>query len=165
MFLTGRCVRNMVLFLPYSVHSLLSILSQPLVQGTSLQMGTSPFFPILYSKTPVPSPVADCGLPSKMCGAVSRYVCIYGGWIHEPAQSLNPHLSCTYGITMAQSQRIGITEVGSESKVIKWCTLVVCSAAACAQHVRSRKWQSRPCSVQVPFVQLVFSSEIWHIPT
>ena len=146
----------MVLFLPCSVHSLLSILSQPLVQGTSsLQICASTFFPILYSKTPVPSPVADCWIPSKMCGAVSRYVCIYGGWIHEPAQSLHPHLSCTYVITMAQSQRIGITEVGSESKVIEWCTLLVCSS--CAQHVRNRKWQSRPCSVQAPLVQLVFS--------
>ena len=77
------------------------------------------FFLAPFSKTPVPSPVADCGQPTKMCGAVSRYVCIYGlgGFMNLP--SLSTHTYPAHVITMAQSQRIGITEVGSDSKVIE----------------------------------------------
>ena len=77
-------------------------------------------------------------------GAVSTIkVCVHlwmwafmAGWIHEPAQSLDPRLSCTYvnALTQSQSQRIGILEDGSKTKVIKWRTLVVCSE--CAQHAK-----------------------------
>ena len=66
------------------------------------------------------------------------------------------HTYLAHMLSLWHSHRgyIGITEVGSDSKVIEWCTLVVCSA--CAQHVRSRKWQilvssSISCSVCVLF--------------
>ena len=73
---------------PLPQDGLLSILSKFLVQGTSVQMGTSPFFPTLCSKTHAPSPVEDCGVPSTKCGAVSRCVCTYGwdrGFMNLPS--------------------------------------------------------------------------------
>ena len=80
------------------------------------------------SKTHVPSPVEDCGVPSTKA-RVGQYqgVCAFmAGWIHEATHSLDPHLSCTYVNTITQSQRIGILEVGSKTKVIEWCTYYSC---------------------------------------
>ena len=87
-----------------------------------------------------PHPWWTVGHPPQSVGQCQGMCTFMAGWIHEPAQFLDPHLSCTYVITIAQSQRIGILEVGSNSKVIEWCTLGVCSA--CAQHAKDRKWQT-----------------------
>ena len=119
MFLTGCMMFTTWLsfFLaqfPLPHDGLLSILSKFLVQGTSVQMGTSPFFPILCSKTHAPSPVEDCGVPSTKArvGQYQGMCALMAGWIHEPTQSLDPHLACTYvnALTQSQSQRIGILE-------------------------------------------------------
>ena len=86
MFLTGCMMFTTWLsfFLaqfPLPHDGLLSILSKFLVQGTSVQKGTSPFSPTLCSKTHVPSPVEDCGVPSTKARVgqyQGTYVCTYG---------------------------------------------------------------------------------------
>ena len=52
-----------------------------------------------------PNPWQTVGHHPKCVGQYQGMCAFMAGWIHEPAQSLHPHLSCTYFITIWHSHR------------------------------------------------------------
>ena len=55
-----------------------------------------------------PHPWRTVGYPPQSVGQYQGRCAFTVGWVQEPTLSLNPHLSCTHGIAIAQSQTQGI---------------------------------------------------------
>ena len=117
MFLTGCMIFTTWLsfFLaqfPLPQDGLLSILSKFLVQGTLARRAPPPSSQPCAPRHMPPHPWRTVGYPPQSVRQYQGVCALMAGWIHEPIQFLDPHLSCTYvnALTQSQSQRIGILE-------------------------------------------------------